>query len=53
MVSGAFKLPGKRAVHSAEGAELPFGVVDTTETPVERPKKSGGSAKAVRKNDTR
>lgn len=38
--SGVFKLPGKRAVRSAEGVELPFVVVDATETPVERPKKT-------------
>lgn len=38
--SGAFKLPGKRATRSAEGVELSFVVVDATETPVERPKKT-------------
>ena len=38
--SGAFKLPGKRAVRSDEGVELSFVVIDATETPVERPKKT-------------
>ncbi len=38
--SGAFKLPGKRAVRSDEGVELSFIVLDATETPVERPKKT-------------
>ena len=38
--SGTFKLPGKRAARSAEGVELSFVVVDATETPVERPKKT-------------
>lgn len=38
--SGAFKLPGKRAARSTEGVELSFVVVDATETPIERPKKT-------------
>ena len=38
--SGAFKLPGKRAVRSDEGVEVSFVVLDATETPVERPKKT-------------
>ena len=50
--SGAFKLPGKRAVRSAEGVELPFVVVDATETPVERPKKSSGAVIAGKRNGT-
>ena len=37
--SGAFRLPGKRAARSADGAELSFVVIDATETPVERPQK--------------
>lgn len=51
--SGAFKLPGKRAVRSTEGVELSFVVVDATETPVEKPKKSSGAVTAGRKNATR
>lgn len=38
--SGVFKLPGKRAVRPPEGVELSFVVIDATETPVERPKKT-------------
>jgi hypothetical protein len=48
--SGAFKLPGKRAVRS-EGVKISFVIVDVTETPIERPKKSKDSATAGRKND--
>ncbi len=50
--SGAFKLPGKRAVRSAEGVELSFVVIDATETPVERPKKSSGAVTAEKRNGT-
>ena len=50
--SGAFKLPGKRAVRSAEGVELSFVVIDATETPVERPKKSSGAVTAGKRNGT-
>ena len=50
--SGAFRLPGKRAVRSGEGVELSFVVIDATETPVERPKKSSGAVTAGRKNGT-
>ncbi len=51
--SGAFKRPSKRALRPAEGAELPFVVIDATETPVERPKRSRGGATAGKRNDTR
>ncbi len=51
--SGAFKLPGKRAARSAEGVELSFVVIDATETPVERPKKSSIAATVERKSATR
>ena len=51
--SGAFKLPGKRAVRSDEGVELSFVVIDATETPVERPKKSSEAVTAGKRNDTR
>ncbi len=47
--SGKFSLPGKRAVRSDQGGEIPFVVFDVTETPIERPKKSKGSAIAERK----
>ena len=50
--SGAFKLPGKRAVRVDEGVEISFVIVDVTETPIERPKKSNGGATAARKRST-
>lgn len=45
--SGAFKLPGKRAVRPPEGVEISFVIVDVTETPIEKPKKSKDSATAA------
>lgn len=50
--SGTFKLPGKRAVRSGEGVEISFVVVDATETPVERPKKSSIAATVGKRNGT-
>jgi hypothetical protein len=50
--SGAFKLPGKRAARSDEGVEISFVVVDVTETPIEKPKKSKDSATAAKSDDT-
>ena len=50
--SGEFKLPGKRAVRADEGVEISFVIVDVTETPIERPKKSKSSATAARKSGT-
>jgi hypothetical protein len=49
--SGAFSLPGKRAAHSDEGVELSFVIVDVTETPVEKPKKSSDATTAARSDD--
>lgn len=51
--SGAFKLPGKRAARSDEGVEISFVVVDVTETPVERPKKSNAVVTAGKSDGTR
>lgn len=48
--SAAFKLPGKRAVRSGEGVEISFVIVDATETPIERPKKSSGTVTAGKRN---
>jgi hypothetical protein len=42
--SGVFDLPSKRAVRADEGGEISFVIVDVTETPIERPKKSKGRA---------
>jgi hypothetical protein len=50
--SGEFKLPSKRAVRADEGVEISFVIVDVTETPIERPKKSKSSATAARKSGT-
>lgn len=50
--SGAFKLPGKRAVRSDEGVEISFVIVDVTETAIEKSKKSKDSATAERKRST-
>ena len=49
--SGAFKLPSKRAVRSDEGVEVSFVIVDVTETPIEKPKKSKGSVTAAKSDD--
>jgi hypothetical protein len=49
--SGEFKLPGKRAARSDEGVEISFVIVDVTETPIERPKKSKDSATAAKSDD--
>lgn len=50
--SGAFRLPGKKALH--DSASL-IGVVllDATEQPIERPKKNSDATTAARRSDTR
>ena len=50
--SGEFKLPGKRAVRADEAVEISFVIVDVTETPIEKLKKSSDSATAERKGST-
>jgi len=50
--SGVFSLPGKRVVRADEGVEISFVIVDVTETPLEKPKKSNGAATAERSGDT-
>ncbi len=47
-----FRLPGKRQLQEGD-MELSFVVVDVTETPIERPKKSSGSTIVGRKSATR
>jgi len=50
--SGAFRLPGKKALLTSDvGYEVVL--VDATETPVERPKKSKPAATPARKSGTR
>lgn len=38
--SGKFSLPGKKALHQEGGIELEYIVIDATECPVQRPKKT-------------
>jgi hypothetical protein len=52
MDSGKFRLPGKKQLYQ-EGDDLEIIVVDVTERPIERPKKSIGLTTAVRKSITR
>lgn len=49
--SGKFSLPGKKAVQQSETL-WQFYVIDTTETPIERPKKNSASITAARKDVT-
>ena len=49
MASGKFTLPGKKAVQASDTL-WQFVVIDTTETPIERPKKSNESTTAARKS---
>lgn len=51
--SGIFSLPGKRAARSDEGVEISFVIVDVTETPIEKPKKSDEAATAAKSDGTR
>ncbi len=50
--SGRFALPKRQAAQAAEH-ELVVVVVDSTETPIERPKKSSAATIAARKSATR
>jgi len=50
--SGAFALPGKKAL-IRESPDIEVILVDATETPVERPKKSNGDTTRARRSDTR
>ena len=50
--SGVFSLAGKRAARSEEGAEISFVIVDVTETPIEKPKKSNAGVTAARRRGT-
>lgn len=49
--SGAFRLPGKRELHSS-AYSLQVVVIDVTETPIERPKKNSVATIVARKNVT-
>jgi hypothetical protein len=50
--SGRFRLPGKKALRQSDTV-FEVILIDATETPVERPKKSNGSATRARKIATR
>ena len=47
---GAFKLPGKKALKKAPAA-LEYAVIDVTESPVQRPKKSKKSIIRGKRSD--
>jgi len=50
--SGAFSLPGKKALHTSD-VEWSVVVVDATETPIERPKKSKSASTPAKRKGTR
>jgi hypothetical protein len=52
IVSGAFRLPGKKALLASD-VNYEVVLVDATETPVERPKKSKHAAIPARRSGTR
>ena len=51
MNSAQFRLPGKKALQPSDTV-IGIVVVDVTEQPIERPKKSNGGTTVVRRNDT-
>ena len=50
--SGAFSLPGKKALRTSE-TEYSVVLVDATETPIERPKKNRSVSTRAKRNATR
>jgi predicted DNA-binding protein YlxM (UPF0122 family) len=50
--SGKFSLPSKKALYEDDGIELKYILIDATECPVERPKKSKDDVIVGRKSDT-
>lgn len=50
--SGKFRLPGKKALQQSDTV-IEVVVVDVTEQPIERPKKSNDAITVARKSDTR
>jgi hypothetical protein len=50
--SGKFSLPSKKALYEDEGIQLEYILIDATECPVERPKKSKESAIAGKRSNT-
>ena len=51
--SDRFSLPGKKALYEDRGTQLEYIVIDATECPVQRPKKSNDNVIAERKSDIR
>lgn len=49
--SGQFRLPGKKALQPSDTL-IEIVVVDVTEQPIERPKKSSDNTTAAKRNDT-
>jgi len=49
--SGKFSLPSKKALYEDNGVELEYILIDATECPVERPKKSKDDAIVGRRNN--
>jgi len=49
--SGKFSLPSKKALYEDEGIQLEYILIDATECPVERPKKSKKDVTVERKNN--
>lgn len=49
--SGKFSLPSKKALYSEDGIELEYILIDATECPVERPKKSKDDAIVGKRNN--
>ena len=50
--SGKFSLPSKKALYEEGGIELEYILIDATECPVERPKKSKEDAIVGKRNNT-
>ena len=50
MKSGEFRLPGKKALIPSDNL-IEVALIDATEQPIERPKKSNESITAVKRND--
>jgi len=50
--SGKFSLPSKKALYEEGGIELEYVLIDATECPVERPKKSKDNAIVGKRSDT-
>ncbi len=50
--SGQFHLPGKKTLHTSD-IQIEVVVIDATEQPIERPKKSNASTTVAKRNGTR